>query len=48
VFYSRVSELTSETESQKAEMEELRNQLNWEETQRRKLHNMVQELKVGR
>jgi hypothetical protein len=46
VFF-RVTDLTSELESQRAEMEELRNKLNWEETQRRKLHNMVQELKVG-
>ncbi len=45
--FFRVTDLTSELESQKAEMEELRNKLNWEETQRRKLHNMVQELKVG-
>jgi hypothetical protein len=46
-WFSRVTDLTSELESQRAEMEELRNKLNWEETQRRKLHNMVQELKVG-
>jgi hypothetical protein len=45
--FFRVTDLTSELESQRAEMEELRNKLNWEETQRRKLHNMVQELKVG-
>jgi hypothetical protein len=30
-----------------AELEELKTKLNWEETQRRKLHNLVQELKVG-
>jgi hypothetical protein len=46
-LFFRVTDLTSELESQRAEMEELRNKLNWEETQRRKLHNMVQELKVG-
>jgi hypothetical protein len=45
--FFRVTDLTSQLESQRVEMEELRNKLNWEETQRRKLHNMVQELKVG-
>lgn len=42
---TRVSELTTLTESQTAEMGELRQKLNWQETERRKLHNMIQELK---
>lgn len=42
---TRISELGSQSEQQMAELEELRSKLNWEETQRRKLHNLVQELK---
>ena len=42
----RVAELEKETAEQKVEIERMAEKLNWEETQRRKLHNMVQELKV--
>ena len=42
----RISDLSTETAQQKEEMERMKEKINWEETQRRKLHNMVQELKV--
>ena len=35
-----------ETESLKLELQRLVDKSNWEETERRKLHNLVQELKV--
>jgi len=42
---TRLTELTTETTDQKAEIEKMKEKINWEETQRRKLHNLVQELK---
>jgi len=42
---TRVEELSAETSQQQAELAAMKEKLNWEETQRRKLHNMVQELK---
>jgi len=42
---NRITALTTETTEQKAEIERKKEKLNWLETQRRKLHNMVQELK---
>lgn len=42
---ARVDQLTGETESQKEALQKMEEKLNWEETQRRKLHNLVQELK---
>jgi len=42
---TRVGELSTETANQKTELAAMKEKLNWEESQRRKLHNMVQELK---
>ena len=38
----RVGELSTETANQKTELAAMKEKLNWEESQRRKLHNMVQ------
>lgn len=42
---SRVTELTAISAEQAEQLAAMKEKLNWEETQRRKLHNMVQELK---
>ena len=42
---TRITELEEKTESQSTEMEKMKEKLNWEETERGKLHNLVQELK---